>query len=46
MRNILVHQYFKIDVGEIVEAATSDLKDLRAFAKVINEFLEKQKTAN
>ncbi len=43
MRNILVHQYFDIDVSEIADAATKDLKDLREFAKAINDFLEKQK---
>ena len=42
MRNILIHQYFEIDVRKIADAATSDLKDLREFAKAINEFLEKQ----
>lgn len=43
MRNILVHQYFDIDVKKIADATTKDLKDLREFARSINEFLEKQK---
>lgn len=46
MRNILVHQYFEIDVRKIADAATKDLKDLRQFAKDINVFLEKQKSSN
>jgi len=43
MRNILVHQYFDIDVNEISDAVTKDLQDLRDFVKNINTFLKKQK---
>jgi len=42
MRNVLVHQYFDVDVNKVSEAATKDLKDLRDFAKAVNDFLEKQ----
>lgn len=41
MRNILVHQYFEIDIKKITMAVTKDLNDLRAFAKAVYEFLEK-----
>lgn len=44
MRNILVHQYFEVNVEEVATASTKDLNDLRNFAKAINEFLEKQKS--
>lgn len=42
MRNILVHQYFEVDVKEVAIASTENLDDLRDFTKVISEFLEKQ----
>lgn len=42
MRNILVHQYFDVAINEVATASTEDLNDLRAFAKAINDFLEKQ----
>lgn len=42
MRNVLVHMYFKINVEKIAKAATKDLEDLRAFAKAVYKFLEKQ----
>lgn len=45
MRNILVHHYFEIRLEKIAEASTSNLDDLREFAKAINTFLEKQQKA-
>lgn len=45
MRNILVHQYFDIDVKELSEAVTKDLQDLRDFVESINNFLKKQNPA-
>lgn len=43
MRNILVHHYVDVDLGEVVRATASGLGDLREFAKQISLFLEKQK---
>lgn len=43
MRNILVHQYRKVNLAIVAHSATVGLDDLRQFAKLINEFLEKQK---
>lgn len=43
LRNVLVHLYREVDLTILADAATKDLKDLREFAKAINEFLEKQK---
>jgi len=41
LRNILVHMYREVDLGILADSATVGLNDLRAFAKAINEFLEK-----
>lgn len=46
MRNILVHQYFEVNVEEVATASTKDLNDLREFARAINDFLEKQNLTN
>ena len=42
LRNILVHMYREIDLGILADSATVGLNNLRAFAKAVNEFLEKQ----
>lgn len=42
LRNILVHMYLDVDLDVLANSATVGLDDLRAFAKAINEFLEKQ----
>lgn len=42
LRNILVHLYKEVDPTILTYAATIGLDDLRAFAKAVNEFLEKQ----
>lgn len=41
LRNILVHMYREVDLDILADSATVGLNDLRAFAKAINEFLEK-----
>ncbi len=43
LRNILVHLYRQVNLSILADSATVGLDDLRAFAKVINEFLEKQR---
>lgn len=43
LRNILVHMYREVDLSILVDSATVGLNDLRAFAKAINDFLEKHK---
>ena len=44
LRNVLVHMYIEVDLAILSYAATVGLNDLRAFAKAINEFLEKQRS--
>ncbi len=44
LRNILVHMYREVDLSILADSATVGLNDLRAFAKAINEFLEKQRS--
>lgn len=46
LRNVLVHMYREVDLDILADSATVGLGDLRAFAKAINEFLEKQKKGN
>jgi len=45
LRNVLVHLYREVDLEILAEAATTDLEDLRRFAKAINDFLEKNSEA-
>ena len=40
-RNIVVHGYQKVDFKQLYYDYKDDLKDLRDFAKQINEFLNK-----
>lgn len=42
LRNILVHLYRQVNSAILANSATVGLNDLRAFAKTVNEFLEKQ----
>lgn len=42
LRNVLVHMYLDVDLDILANSATVGLNDLRAFAKAINIFLEKQ----
>lgn len=42
LRNVLVHMYLDVDLDILADSASVGLNDLRAFVKVINEFLEKQ----
>lgn len=42
LRNVLVHLYLEVNLEILAEAATTDLNDLREFAKQINDFLNKQ----
>lgn len=46
LRNILVHQYRKVDLAILADSATVGLNDLREFAKAVNDFLEKQEKSN
>jgi len=41
LRNILVHRYREVSLPILANSATIGLNDLRAFAKTVNEFLEK-----
>lgn len=41
LRNILVHQYRKVNLAILADCATVGLNDLRAFAKATHEFLKK-----
>lgn len=41
LRNILVHMYREVDLGILADSATVGLNDLRDFAKVVDEFLER-----
>ncbi len=43
LRNILVHEYGKIDRGKIYEILTEQLKDLEEFKKQIVQFLKQEK---
>lgn len=40
LRNVLVHLYTEVDLGILANSATTDLDDLRKFAKAIYSFLE------
>lgn len=44
LRNVLVHLYLEVDLNILADSATVGLDDLRAFAKAINKFLEKQQS--
>lgn len=46
LRNVLVHLYLEVNLEILAEAATTDLNDLREFAKQINDFLNKQPSNN
>lgn len=39
-RNILVHDYLKIDLDKVYQHLKEDLKDLNLFAKLISNFLK------
>lgn len=41
MRNVLVHQYLKIDYKIVHQSSHEGLDDLREFAKAVVDFLEK-----
>jgi len=42
MRNILIHEYAKVDLDKIFEIIQNRLDDFREFIGYINQFLEKQ----
>lgn len=42
LRNILVHRYQEVSLPILANSATAGLNDLRAFAKAVSKFLEKQ----
>lgn len=42
LRNILVHQYQKVNLEILVFSATQGLEDLRKFAYAVNRFMEKE----
>lgn len=43
-RNLIVHEYIKIDMGEVYQHLQRDLKDFDFYAKCIAGFLKKKKT--
>ena len=46
LRNILVHQYTKIDINKLHKHLKEDLEDFNTFAKAIIKYLEKNKKNN
>ncbi|MBI4130004.1 DUF86 domain-containing protein [Candidatus Roizmanbacteria bacterium] len=42
MRNVLVHNYLDVDDKKVYDAVKNDLKDIEAFVKQIQEFIDKQ----
>lgn len=44
LRNILVHQYRKVNLAIVANSATVGLNDLREFAKAISDFIESHQT--
>ncbi len=46
LRNILVHQYTKIDTGKLHKHLKEDLEDFNKFAEAIIKYLEKNKRNN
>lgn len=41
-RNILVHEYQKVDTRQVYKSLQEDLDDLLAFAKTITEYIERK----
>lgn len=42
-RNILVHDYLRIDLNKVYQHLKEDLKDFNLFSKLISNFLQKQR---
>lgn len=41
LRNILVHMYREVNLDILADSATTGLNDLRNFAKIVHDFLQK-----